>query len=87
MFLMQRENYFYFFSIQFSAKPKLGGDELASNFLKRIESSTTDKLQSFKAENERKRQAFIVSLKIYCQIQKSTQKMWLLYRAIDFLPE
>lgn len=44
-------------------KPKLGGDELTATFQRRIEESIEEKFNSFKVENDRKRNAFIVSFK------------------------
>ncbi|XP_055323105.1 atlastin-like [Sitodiplosis mosellana] len=54
---------------KFLAKPKLGGDDLASTFQNKIESSTEEKFGSFKAENERKRSEFIQKANIHNEIR------------------
>lgn len=47
-------------------KPKLGGAELTASFQHRIQETIGEKFNGFKAENDRKRNAFIVSLISIC---------------------
>lgn len=49
---------------QFLEKPKLGGPELADKFKLKIEEAAEDKFNGFNAENDRKRNAFIVSTRV-----------------------
>lgn len=49
------------FENQFMEQPRLGNEDMTASFQRRIEECTEEKLNSFKAENERKRNAFIVS--------------------------
>lgn len=52
---------------KFLEKPSLGGDDLRASFQLKIEDGIEQRLSAFKAENNRKRVSFIVSLEFIPQ--------------------
>lgn len=45
--------------MQFSAKPKLGGDQLIATFQHKVDSDIEEKFKSFKQDNDKKRANFV----------------------------
>lgn len=51
----------FFVYLQFSAKPKLGGDQLIATFQHKVDVDIEEKFQSIKQDNDKKRVNFVVS--------------------------